>query len=121
MLPLEDVHLSYAGNFPPEAPIHRALRSLQPGDRLTLRTATDNGLALHHPDGTCVARLSRKGNARWADRAESIREARVVAMVQRSAAQDADPERRDRCRAEEWEVPLVELVYEIEPLQGPAR
>jgi ATP-dependent DNA helicase RecQ len=111
LLSLEDIHLGYAAFFAADDPIHRALRSLQPGDRLALRPTHDNGLALHHADGTGVARLSRKGSARWADRVQAVREARVVALLQRTAAQDADAERRDRCRVQEWEVPLVELVY----------
>jgi ATP-dependent DNA helicase RecQ len=112
VLALDEINLGYAGYFSAAEPIHQALRSLQPRDLLRLQSADANGLALHHSDGTCVARLSRKGNARWADHVRAVREVRVVAMLHRTAVQDADSERSDRCRVAEWEVPIVELVYD---------
>jgi hypothetical protein len=61
---------------------------------------------------TCVARFSRSAQEKWAANNTSVREVRVRAMVQRSSKQDPDESRREQYRAENWEVPLVEIVYD---------
>jgi hypothetical protein len=41
-----------------------------------------------------------------------VREVRVLAMVCRKAEQDADQDRRETYHVPEWEVPVVEVVFE---------
>lgn len=111
ILGLADVHLGYPGQFANTHHIHRALGALQPGDRLSLRRHNGTGLEMCNESGMCVARLSHKAAERWAARIGAIRDVRVLAMVHRSAEQDKEPARRDRCVASDWEVPVVELVW----------
>jgi ATP-dependent DNA helicase RecQ len=59
-----------------------------------------------------VAQLSAKADKQWQGRLEDIREARVLALLHRRAEQDTEEARRERYRVVEWEVPLVELVFE---------
>ena len=93
-------------------PVHTALARLRSGDRLTMNPAGAEGLGLFDRQGICVARLSRKAVASWRERLGAIREIRVLAVVHRSAEQEADPERRSQCRVAEWEIPVVEVVFE---------
>ena len=111
LLGLEDVNLGYAGLFEQDHPLHAALSRLEPGDRLTLRRE-EAGVALFDFKGRKLIRLSRKAEAEWQERLPAVREVRVVAVIRRSAEQDEDSERRSRYRVAEWEVPLVEVVWE---------
>jgi ATP-dependent DNA helicase RecQ len=112
VLGLEDIHLGYAGRFPAGHQVHAALSRLEPGNGLEARRLPAGGIGLLTPQGLCVARLSAKADEEWRGRLEAIREARVLALVQRRAGQDPDEARRERYRVAQWEVPLVEVVFE---------
>ncbi len=112
VLSLQDMHLGYAGQFDQYHPIHAALAALKPQDRLTMQPAPGNGVGLFNESQTCVARLSRSAQEKWASRNTSVREVRVLAMIQRSSRQDPDESRREQYKVENWEVPLVEIVYD---------
>jgi hypothetical protein len=71
-----------------------------------------NGIGLFNEMQTCVARLSHAAQAEWAERSSSVREVRVLALVQRSSDQDHDESRRQQYRVQNWEIPLVEVIYE---------
>jgi ATP-dependent DNA helicase RecQ len=66
-------------------------------------------LVLLDSHGVPVARLSRAGSDRWRVRLDQVVEARVIAMLVRKQS-DEQPEFRARCRCQQWEVPLVEIV-----------
>ncbi len=119
-LGLEDIHLGYAGTFPESSPIHAALGRLAPGDKLAMRSLDGNGIGLFDGSGACVARLSRKAEAEWAGRLAAVRDLRVLALVCRSADQDAEPTRRERYQVSEWEIPVAEAVFD-ENLPSSAR
>lgn len=109
-LGLEDIHLGYPGQFVSGHPIHVSLTALSPGDKLTMRTGQGNSIGFFDYLGACVARLSSAAKAKWDSRLTSVREVRVLAMVRRTAEQDADEARRARYLVREWEVPIVEIV-----------
>ena len=110
MLRLEDIYLSYAGGFEAGHPLHGALASLEPGDRLQL-AADARGLGLFHSNGLAVARLSRQAELVWRGRLETVRDVRVVALLVRRADPEDDAARREQRRVAEWEVPLVEVTH----------
>jgi len=112
LLSLEAIHLGYPGQLGPHHPVHRALTALQPGAKLTMRPLQQGGVGLLDASGTCVARLSRTAQANWAGNLASVREVRVVAIVHRQAQQDPDEVRREWYLVPEWEIPLVEIVFE---------
>jgi ATP-dependent DNA helicase RecQ len=112
MLSMEDLHLGFAGYSPKGHPVHNALATLQPDDKVQLRHLGETGVGVFSKSGICVARLSRKAEAEWSVRLEGIREVRVLAMVCRDAAQDLDLSRRVKYKAPEWEVPILEVVFE---------
>jgi ATP-dependent DNA helicase RecQ len=114
-LGLEDIHLGYPARFRDGSPVHAALGRLTPGDTLTMRALERNGIGLFDKAGVCVARLSRKGDADWGKRLETVHEVRVLAMACRTAAQDAEQPRREQYQVQEWEVPLVEIVCRENP------
>jgi hypothetical protein len=75
-----------------------------------MRALERNGIGLFDKAGVCVARLSRKGDADWGKRVETVHEVRVLAMASRTAAQDAEQARREQYQVQEWEIPVVEVV-----------
>lgn len=109
-LGLESIYLSYAGRYPREHAVHRALSDLGPGAKLHLR-ATNQGLALQDQNGVRVAMLSRRASEHWAKDFGAVREARVLAMVNRTRAEETGGGAA-KGAVEEWEVPIVELVWE---------
>jgi ATP-dependent DNA helicase RecQ len=111
-LGLEDIHLGYPGKFPESSPIHVVLRRLIPGDKLAMRSLDGNGIGLFDGSDVCVARLSRKAEANWAGRLAAVRDVRVLAMVCRTADQDAEQNRREQYQVTEWEIPVAEVVLE---------
>jgi ATP-dependent DNA helicase RecQ len=111
VLSLEDIHLGYPGQFRESHPVHTALSALRPGDNLTMRSLRANGLGLFNNSEVCVARLSRKAEAEWANRLSTVREIRVLAIVCRNAEQDTEEARRERYQVPEWEIPIVEVVF----------
>jgi len=78
-----------------------------------MQAVSGNGVGLWDESQTCVARLSRAAQSEWAEKSSSVREVRVLAMVQRSSDQDTDKNRRQQYRVQEWEIPLVEVIYEL--------
>ncbi len=111
-LGLEGIYLSYPAYFAEGHPVHRALARLLPGSHLKMRLAESGSLGLFDKDDTCVARLSQKAEGDWQDRLRSIREVRVLAIVHRSVEQEADADRRARCRVPEWEIPVAEVTLD---------
>ena len=110
-LGLEDIHLGFPGHFPRNSPIHAALGRLIPGDMLAMRALEGTGLCLFDGAGVCVARLAHKADADWAGRLGVVQEIQVLAMVFRSADQDAEPTRRERYVVSDWEIPVVEITF----------
>jgi ATP-dependent DNA helicase RecQ len=111
VISLEDIHLGYPGQFGPKHRIHKALAALSPGDKLIMRSLEGNGIGLFDRSDECVARFSRTAQANWAGRIGSVREVRVLAIVRRNAEQDTQETRRERYLVQEWEIPVVEVVF----------
>ena len=111
VISLEDIHLGYPGQFGPKHRIHKALAALSPGDKLSMRSLEGNGIGLFNRSDECVARFSRTAQANWAGRIGSVREVRVLAIVRRNAEQDTQETRRERYLVQEWEIPVVEVVF----------
>ncbi|MES9880787.1 MAG: RecQ family ATP-dependent DNA helicase [Sedimenticola sp.] len=108
LLSLADVDLGFAGRRGSGDPIHRHLAQLQVGDALQAVKEGDE-IHLHHNKVT-VARLSKSACQQWCHRLQSIEAIRITAMVQYST-QTSDEKYHSGCRVDEWEVPLVEIVY----------
>ena len=108
-LGMAEVFLSYAGQKPPDHPVHQALAELHPVARLE---AIEKGghVVLTNLRGLKVARLAERVCDQWRRRLSRIEEIRVIAMVQRYQAQEKD-DYRDRCRCARWEVPIVEVEW----------
>jgi ATP-dependent DNA helicase RecQ len=106
---MEDLFLDYAGRKRQEDPVHASLAALSPGDPLT---ATPKGdyVELHDKKGACVGQLSQTALKTWRGRLDSVERIIVLAMVQRRS-EDSGEEYRDRCKCEQWEIPLAEVIY----------
>jgi ATP-dependent DNA helicase RecQ len=112
VLSLEHINLGYPGWFGPNHPIHTALAALQPGDKLQLAPDSIGRLELRNASGATVGRLSKRAQGKWSSRLNAIKEVRLLAVIQRTAEQEADPSRRESLQVRMWEVPLVEMVIE---------
>ena len=110
VLGLEDVYLGYAGTFPQTDAIHGRLSQLHAGDRVSL-TVENPAISICNRGGDCVGRLSQSACAKWKERLDRVSEVRVVAMVERGRM-DEHPDYRGQVKAEKWEVPVLEVVYE---------
>jgi ATP-dependent DNA helicase RecQ len=108
ILGLNDFHISFAGRFPEAQPIHQHLAALSPGSLLSI--ALINGKVVLQHEGVTVARLSQKGHQEWADKMVRIETVRVIAMIMRYR-DDSEESYRSGCQVEQWEIPMVELVY----------
>jgi ATP-dependent DNA helicase RecQ len=109
ILGMEDLFLDYAGRRCKEDPVHMHLTALTPG---TVLHAVKNGdyIELHDVKGFCVAAISQSARNAWQGRLHEIETITVLAMVQRKI-EDSKSEFQDRCKCDEWEVPVVEVVY----------
>ncbi|MEA3273895.1 MAG: RecQ family ATP-dependent DNA helicase [Pseudomonadota bacterium] len=107
LLTLADLDLGYAGRLVPGHPVHAHLAALKTGDELRAR-ADGERILLNDAAGFTVARLSKNGSAEWPARLRQIDAIKVVALLHRRRG-DADPDFRERCRSDTWEVPLVEI------------
>ena len=119
VLGLDDVYLDYAGGFHQRDPIHVHLSRIQAGDKVFL-TADNPGINICDKEGVCVGRLSHGASAKWEDKLELVSEVRVVAMIKRDSL-DSQEGFRDRVKADKWEVPVLEVVFTYESLEGQAR
>jgi len=108
LLGLDDIYLDFAGRFHEADAIHRHLAALIPGSLLTM-SLLDGKTVLRHGQVT-VARLSEKGHRLWADKLEQIETVRVIAMILRYR-DDSEESYRARCKVEQWEIPVVEVLY----------
>ncbi|MCY3783490.1 MAG: RecQ family ATP-dependent DNA helicase [Chloroflexi bacterium] len=106
-LSLRDVFLSFAGYKHRDHPVHRAIASLSPGDRLEVRIGS-NRWELLDRDGTVVGRLARGFEAPDGVRCTF---ARVLAVVTWDRER-SEAEFRDRLQCDAWEVVVPELVFE---------
>jgi ATP-dependent DNA helicase RecQ len=109
ILGMEDLFLDYAGRRCQEEPVHKHLSELKPGDLLHAVPNGDN-VELQDEKGVCVALFSKIARTVWHGRLDSIERITVLAMVQRRV-DDSGEEYRDRCKCEQWEVPVAEVVY----------
>ena len=106
---LNEIYLDYAGRFPRSAPIHDHLAELQAGQSVSL--GEENGkIGVYNGSGACIARLSAEGSDKWRNRLDRITDVRVIAMLGRRR-DDPDENFRKWIRTDEWELPLLEIVY----------
>lgn len=109
ILGMEDLFLDYAGRKRRDDLVHVSLAGLKPGDPLRLAPAGEY-IELHDEKGNCVAQLSQSARKAWWGRLDNVERITVLAMVQRHV-EDSGEEYRDRCKSEEWEIPVAEVVY----------
>lgn len=108
LLGLNDFVLSFAGRFPDTNSIHQHLAALVPGNLLSI--AIINGKVVLQHEGVTVARLSQKGHQDWADNVGRIETVRVISMIRRYR-DDSEEKYRSGYKVDQWEIPIVELVY----------
>ncbi len=108
LLGLDDLYLSFAAHYPETHPTHTELAKLKPGDQLMM-VESNGKLVLQHGQ-TTVAKLSQKAQHAWAGKWTRIETIKVIAMIRRYR-DDNDESHRSGCRVEQWEIPVVEVVY----------
>jgi ATP-dependent DNA helicase RecQ len=112
LLGLGELFLDFAGRRLPGDPTHAALERLRPDDLLTARLSA-GWVELLDAAGIAVASLSLLGR-QAVDRAVAFEPCRVVALVERRAA-DSQSEYRPKLRCERWWVPVVEARFRAAP------
>jgi ATP-dependent DNA helicase RecQ len=107
ILGLKDFDLSFAGSFAAKAHIHAALAQLKVGDKVEITKV--NGKVAVQQNNVIIAMFSKNAQDSWATQLENIISASIIAMVTRYKS-DSEVEFQSRCKVEQWEVPLVEVV-----------
>ena len=107
ILGLKDFDLSYAGSFPEKHPIHQALANLNAGSMVTI--GNQNGKIVVRNENVTVAILSKNAQQQWLSQLDYVQSAKIVAMITRYKT-DSGEEYQSRCKVEQWEVPMVEVV-----------
>jgi ATP-dependent DNA helicase RecQ len=107
VLGLQDLYLDFAGLRPNDDPIHSKLANLRPGS--PLHCARDGNYLRLYDGETAVAALSRAACEGWQDQLHRIESVRVLAMI-RWHRDGGDSRYSQSCKAESWEVPMVEVV-----------
>jgi ATP-dependent DNA helicase RecQ len=108
ILGLQDLDIGYAGSFPAMHPIHQHLAELNPGSSLSLLSR--NGKIFLKSNEIIVAVLSQNAALKWQNRLAKIHSVTIIAMITRYR-EDSEEQYRSRYKVEQWEVPMLELVY----------
>ena len=109
LLGMEDLFLDFAGTKGERHPLRLALQKARAGEVVSIQKQNHH-LELMDSAGVAIARLSKKAGSAWADRLDSIREARIVALVRRYRDDLEDKAFQAACYGRSWEVPVVEVV-----------
>lgn len=108
---LDDLFLDYAGRRDADDPVHKQLAMLATGDSV-FPEKMQGTIGLRDKHGIMVAALSKKTRDAWGSRLACIEKATVFAIVRRSA-ENSSEEFRGLCKVGRWEVPIVEVVYQV--------
>jgi len=82
---------------------------LNTGSRLSLEHS--NGKVVLKDDSMIVAQLSKQGAQSWSAKINAVESVTVLAMIMRYRS-DSDEAYQTLCKAEQWELPLVEIVFD---------
>ncbi len=107
MMGMSQLVLGYAGHSDEGQTIHNELRALKVGDAVRIAPDKQDRLHVYHRSHK-IARLSLQGEETWKFDVNTIREARVIALVERRKEQEKD-EYQPKMRSERWEIPIIEL------------
>ncbi|HHQ4726836.1 TPA: UvrD-helicase domain-containing protein, partial [Aeromonas veronii] len=107
MMGMSQLVLGYAGHSDEGQTIHNKLRALKVGDAVRIAPDKQDRLHVYHRSHK-IARLSLQGEETWKFDVNTIREARVIALVERRKEQEKD-EYQPKMRSERWEIPIIEL------------
>jgi len=109
MLGLEDLYIDYlGGRLPTDSPV-LTMKTLQPGTILQVRESGDK-IHLAAPNGETIAQLSASARKEWSGRLSEIVEVRLLGSCIRLRSDVVDENYVGRLRADEWEVPICEVV-----------
>ena len=85
------------------------MKTLQPGTILQVRESGDK-IHLAAPNGETIAQLSASARKEWSGRLSEIVEVRLLGSCIRLRSDVVDENYVGRLRADEWEVPICEVV-----------
>ncbi len=107
ILGLKDFDLSYAGSCTEKHPVHQVLSSLTVGSEVELHN--QNGKVIVRKNDLIITMLSKKSQQQWQNQLRHIQSARIIAMISRYKT-DSEEEYQSRCKVEQWEVPMIEVI-----------
>ena len=109
LLGMKDLDLGFAGRHSSDHPIHQHLADLEPGTNLTAKT-DGSVISLYDSSDNRVAKLSQTASQTWLPRLATIKEVRIIGLLQRTAKDETEAF-RPQCRSEQWEIPWVEFIH----------
>lgn len=109
-LGLQDFDLSYAATFAAQHPIHQVLAGLNTGSNVSIKQLNDKLVV--QKDQQTIAVLSKKAQTRWQGLQTAKVSAKIIAMITRYKT-DSEEQFHSRCKVDQWEVPMLELILEL--------
>jgi ATP-dependent DNA helicase RecQ len=110
LIGMRDLYIDFAGRLAADNPVHKLLAQLRTGHSVELKD--ENGrLVIVTKNGGKVAVLSKSAQNVWRPRLTKIESAPVLAMVERQREDTSDEVYKEKLRNENWEIPLIEVVW----------
>lgn len=109
-LGMRQLDISYAGAHPANHPIHNKLNSIKTNVHVRLEHDTKKNIKIVH-DNDQIAQLSRSGQREWESKLLRIKNANIMAIIQRSKDQEQE-EYKGRAQVDNWELPIIHFEYE---------
>ncbi len=114
ILGMEDLYLSYPGQFPDSHEIHARLSELKTGDRVRLRQGAGRIYIKSVPDNITIGALSKKSSEKWRKNLDLIVTARVLGIVRRTGQEETGGN-ISRLKCDAWELPVLEILHKTGP------
>lgn len=102
--------ISFAGSRPTNHSIHRLLSALEVGSPVRVGYDKNGNIKVYHQNKE-IAQLSANGQREWNERISRIKNATIIAMIQRSKEQEKE-EYKENAQVDVWELPIIQVEYE---------
>ncbi|MCG8471765.1 MAG: RecQ family ATP-dependent DNA helicase [Desulfobacterales bacterium] len=112
LLGMDALYVDYAGRMLKNATLHSVIKTIHPGDRLTL--SEFKGTLGLWKNRHLVCRLSNEAAQKWRHRLGQIHSITVTAMVTRYQKDVKEGGFNEKICCEAWEIPVCEIVTKAE-------
>ena len=102
--------IGFAGSRPTNHPIHRLLNELEVDSPVRISHDKHGNIKVYYQNQD-IAQLSANGQKEWNERISRIKNATIIAMIQRSKEQEKEGY-KENAQVDAWELPIIQIEYE---------